>query len=82
MWTSPWRATTAMNPEDLALMAYAVLRYAHSDEPLGEIVPAVEALIDEHLAAHRRLHDAQAATRRDQGESPHDLDDGSEVTAE
>ena len=58
------RATTALvpfvrayglpvNPEDLEVMAYAVLRYADSADELPEIARAVEELIADHLARMR-----------------------------
>ena len=44
-----------VNPEDLELMAYAVLRFANSAEELPAIARAVDVLIADHLAAHKRL---------------------------
>jgi hypothetical protein len=65
------RATTALtpfvrsfdlpvNPEDLWLMAYVVLRFADSAEEPPVIVQAVEELIADELAARKRMWAAQA----------------------
>jgi hypothetical protein len=51
-----------VNPEDLELMAYAVLRFANSTEELPAIAQAVEALIADHLAARQRMIDAMEAS--------------------
>ena len=41
-----------VNPEELEVMAYAVLRFADSAEELPAIARAVELLIADLLAAH------------------------------
>jgi hypothetical protein len=54
-----------VNPEDLDVMAYAVLRFANSaEEPLA-IAQAVDELIADHLAAHARLREAIQRSVRD-----------------
>lgn len=50
------------NPEDLELMAYAVLRFGNSTEGLPDIAQAVEELIADHLAAHTRMTEAVEAS--------------------
>lgn len=73
------RATTALgpfvrrwnlplNPEDLAELAYAVLRHARSDDTPEQIVDAVEHQLDEHEAAARRLTEAMRADRDRRGD--------------
>ena len=47
-----------VNPEELELMAYAVLRFADSSDELLDINDAVEELIADHLAAHAQMMDA------------------------
>lgn len=44
-----------VNPEDLELVAYAVLRFATSSEDFADISPAVEQLISDHFADHARM---------------------------
>jgi hypothetical protein len=51
-----------VNPEDLELMAYAVLRYANSTEELQDVAAAVEELIADHLAARTRMLAAMKAS--------------------
>lgn len=47
-----WRLS--LNPENLELMAYAVLVHSKTDVPIAEIDTAVADLIkDDHDAAHR-----------------------------
>jgi hypothetical protein len=41
-----------VNPEDLAAMAYAVLRFANTTKPLPEIVEEAEKLVADHVAQH------------------------------
>jgi hypothetical protein len=43
-----------VNPEDLAAMAYAVLRFAGSTKSLPEIAEAAERLVADHIADHSR----------------------------
>jgi hypothetical protein len=50
-----------VNPEDLELMAYAVLRFAESTEELLDIQRAVEEMIADHFAAHARMMEAWQA---------------------
>jgi hypothetical protein len=54
-----------VNPEDLELMAYVVLRFGNSTEELSDIAQAVEKLITDHLAAHARMMEAMEASIRD-----------------
>lgn len=62
-----------VNPEELDVMAYALLRFANSAEELPAIAKAVDELIADHLAAHARLREAMQRTVRDRdapGEAP------------
>jgi hypothetical protein len=52
-----------VNPEDLELMAYAVLRFGNSTEEPPDIAQAVEDLVADHLAAHTRMTEAMEAIR-------------------
>jgi hypothetical protein len=54
-----------VNPEELELMAYAVLRFANSTDELPAIAQAVEVLIADHLAARERMIAAMWASIRD-----------------
>lgn len=56
-----------VNPEELDLIAYAVLRYAYSDETLPEVAAAVEQLIDQHLVDHQRMLRGMGSKRRATG---------------
>jgi len=56
-----------VNPEELGLMAYAVLRYTYSDEPLAEVAAAVRELIDQHIADHQRMLRAMESRYRATG---------------
>ena len=47
-----------LNPEDMDLLAYAVLLHARSDRTPDEIAADVDRLIDEHVQAARQLYDA------------------------
>jgi hypothetical protein len=44
-----------LNPEDLDLIAYAVLFHRESDTTLADIQGAVDRLIEEDAAAHQRM---------------------------
>jgi hypothetical protein len=57
-----------VNPEDLELMAYTVLRYARSGDASGEIMPAVEEIIAEHFAATRKMYEAMGETTQARSE--------------
>jgi hypothetical protein len=50
-----------LNPEELEVMAYAVLRFANSAEELPVIAQAVDKLIANHLAAHAQGSRGHAA---------------------
>jgi len=50
-----------LNPEELEVMAYAVLRFANSAEELPVIARAVDELIANHLAAHAQLREGDPA---------------------
>jgi hypothetical protein len=54
-----------VNPEELGVMAYAVLRFANSAEDPPAIAQAVDELIADHLAAHARLREATQRSIRD-----------------
>jgi hypothetical protein len=54
-----------VNPEELDVMAYAVLRFADSAEELPAIAQAVDELIADQLAAHARLGEAMQRSVRD-----------------
>jgi len=56
-----------VNPEELALMAYAVLRYTYSDQPLAQVAAAVQELIDQHIADHQRMLRAMESRHRATG---------------
>jgi hypothetical protein len=58
-----------VNPEDLGLMAYAVLKFANSTEDLTDVVQAVEKMITDHLAAHARMMEAMRASIHDRNRS-------------
>lgn len=57
-----------LNPEDLAELAYAVLRHADSGDDPDRIVAAVERQNDEHEEAARRLAEAMRVALRRRGE--------------
>jgi hypothetical protein len=59
----------SLNPEDLAEMAYAVLRFANSAKSHTEIVEAVEELVANHLAENTRMMEAMKAAIRERDES-------------
>jgi hypothetical protein len=65
-----------VNPEDLEVMAYAVLRFGNSTEELPDIDEAVEKLIADHLAAHARMMDAMEASIRDRNRPAQTEGDG------
>lgn len=54
-----------VNPDDLDVMAYAVLRFANSAEELPAIAQAVEQLIADHLAAHALPRQTMQRSARD-----------------
>jgi hypothetical protein len=58
-----------VNPEDLEVMAYAVLRFGNSTAELPDVAQAVEKLIADHLAAHARMMEAMDASIRDRNQS-------------
>lgn len=58
-----------VNPEDLELMAYAVLKFANSAEELSDIAQAVEKMITDHLAAHAWMMEAMEASIRERNRS-------------
>jgi hypothetical protein len=60
-----------VNPEELELMAYAVLRFASSTEGLAEITQAVEEMIAQHLEARARMMEAMEASIRERNRSGH-----------
>ncbi|GIE85757.1 hypothetical protein [Actinoplanes regularis] len=65
-----------LNPEDMDEIAYAVLRYARTDNDPDEIVVAVEQQIDQHESRARQLLEAMQAQidrrRREQGRGSDD----------
>lgn len=67
-----------VNPEDLELMAYAVLRYANSTQELPDIAAAVEKLIADHFAAHTRMREAMEASARERNGPAQTEGDGAE----
>jgi hypothetical protein len=54
-----------LNPEDLDLIAHAVLLHREDDTTLADIPDAVERLIEEAAAAHQRMMSAMQRSTRD-----------------
>jgi hypothetical protein len=54
-----------LNPEELEVMAYAVLRFANSAEELPVIAQAVDELIANHFASHAQLREAMRRSIHD-----------------
>jgi hypothetical protein len=58
-----------VNPENLELMVYAMLRYLRSSESVDDVMSAVEGLIEEERQAHAAMGHAMARSIAAQGPS-------------
>ena len=58
-----------LNPENLDLLAYAILRHARSSLPLEEVRESVQRLIHEDTAAHNGMLAAMRAHEPESGSS-------------
>lgn len=63
-----------VNPEELDVMAYAVLRFANSREELPVIAQAVDELIADHLAGHAQLRETMQRSASDGDTSGEEAD--------